>query len=124
MTRVIVEVELPIKLSPQAHGTSSNWRTVAARAKKQLHDTHLGLLATGSRAKVTFPCVVEITRIGPRALDDDNVQHAAKHVRDAVAMWLFGGKPGARDRDPRVSFRYAQIVGPPAAVLVRVLTGS
>lgn len=34
------------------------------------------------------PCVVTITRFGPRAMDSDNVVTACKHVRDAVAAWL------------------------------------
>ena len=48
-------------------------------------------------------CVVTITRIAPRALDDDNLAASAKHVRDGIADAM-----GLDDRDPRVRWRYAQ----------------
>ncbi len=34
------------------------------------------------------PWAVEITRVGPRVMDDDNATASAKGVRDAVAAWL------------------------------------
>lgn len=50
-----------------------------------------------------LPCLVTITRIGPAALDDDNLAGACKCVRDGVADRL-----GIDDRSPAVKFRYAQ----------------
>lgn len=49
---------------------------------------------------------VEICRIAPRPLDDDNLASACKAVRDGIADAL-----GIDDRDPRVSWRYAQAKG-------------
>ena len=51
----------------------------------------------------TVPCVVTLTRLGPRALDSDNLAISAKHVRDGIADRL-----GVNDNDPRVEWRYAQ----------------
>lgn len=51
-----------------------------------------------------LPCVVTLTRIAPRELDDDNLSGGFKSVRDGVADWL-GLK---NDRDARVTWRYAQ----------------
>lgn len=38
--------------------------------------------------KVKLPCVVRLTRIGPKALDTDNLAGAFKHVQDAIAHKL------------------------------------
>jgi hypothetical protein len=35
-----------------------------------------------------FPCVVRLTRVGPRKLDSDNVATAFKATRDGIADWL------------------------------------
>jgi hypothetical protein len=50
-----------------------------------------------------LPCVVTLTRIAPRALDDDNLRGALKATRDEVAAWLL-----VDDRDPRVTWTYAE----------------
>jgi hypothetical protein len=50
-----------------------------------------------------LPCIVTITRLSPGILDDDNLQGAAKAIRDGIADRL-----GIDDRDPRVQWRYAQ----------------
>ena len=57
----------------------------------------------------TFPLVVTITRLGPRALDSDNLASSGKHVRDAVATWL-GVDDGVAERTivdglPQVEWR-------------------
>lgn len=52
----------------------------------------------------SFAQVVTLTRIAPRALDEgDNLAMALSAVRDGVADAL-----GINDRDPRVTWRYAQ----------------
>lgn len=37
---------------------------------------------------IEFPCVVRLTRIGPKALDTDNLAGAFKHCQDAIARKL------------------------------------
>jgi hypothetical protein len=59
-----------------------------------------------STPKPALPCTIKITRIAPRALDDDNLAGSQKHVRDGIADWL-----GVNDRDPRVKYEYAQRKG-------------
>lgn len=61
------------------------------------------------------PCTVILTRIAPRQLDDDNNVGAFKAVRDAIAKRL-----GIDDRDPRVSWLYAQERGKPREYAVRI----
>lgn len=50
-----------------------------------------------------LPVVVQLTRIAGRFLDDDNLAHAFKSVRDGVADAL-----GIKDNDPRVTWAYTQ----------------
>lgn len=54
--------------------------------------------------KPALPCVVTITRLAPsNGLDTDNLLSSQKGVRDQIATWL-----GVDDRDPRVTWEYAQ----------------
>lgn len=57
-----------------------------------LHDSPFG-----------FGAVVTITRLSARELDSDNLESSQKAVRDGVADAL-----GIDDRDPRVTWLYAQ----------------
>jgi len=58
---------------------------------------------------------VRLTRVAPRALDDDNLRGALKSVRDAVASWL-----RVDDRSPLVGWLYEQAKGPTPLVRVEV----
>lgn len=62
-----------------------------------------------------LPCVVTLTRIAPRELDDDNLTSSTKSVRDSVADRL-----GVDDRDPRVRWEYGQERGGVREYAVRV----
>lgn len=78
------------------------WQVRTRRVKKER--TAAGwLLRTATKPQI--PCSVLLTRIAPSAgLDDDNLRHALKGVRDEVAAWL-----GVNDRDRvTVRYRYAQ----------------
>lgn len=61
------------------------------------------------------PWHVEIVRVGPRTLDDDNATASAKGVRDAVAAWL-EVDDGAVDL---VRWSVSQLRGP-LAVQIRI----
>jgi hypothetical protein len=59
---------------------------------------------------------VTLTRIAPRALDDDNLAYAFKHIRDGVTEAI-----GLRDdRDPRLTWLYSQERGKPAAIRITI----
>lgn len=49
---------------------------------------------------------IQIERIGPRALDTDNLAISAKHVRDEIAKWL-----GVDDGSPRLEWVVTQSRG-------------
>lgn len=77
--------------------------------------------AGGNKSKVSHDTSrhavtqVTLTRIAPRALDDDNLRGALKATRDGVADAL-----GIDDRDARVEWRYTQERGNPRTYAVRV----
>lgn len=63
----------------------SHWSTTARKRERE-HAT-----ITAALRGITPPAGpwrVCITRIGPRAMDDDNRTASAKGVRDAIAAWL------------------------------------
>ena len=85
-----------------------HWRTRAKRAKQQRQAADLLVRVALGGTFILFPVAVVITRIAPRALDDDNLAGACKSVRDGVADAL-----GIDDRDPRVKWAVAQRRGGP-----------
>ncbi len=78
-----------------------HWAKRAKRAARQRGVTALAcaVVARG----VALPVVVTLTRISPKALDDDNLRGAMKAVRDGVADAF-----GLDDRNPQLRFEYAQ----------------
>jgi len=67
-----------------------HWTKKAARAKTQRRAAHMELWGCGAQLPPLAGIKrinVEITRIAPRALDDDNLAISCKHVRDGIADW-------------------------------------
>ena len=101
-----MRIELPIATVSEAN-RRDHWATKARRVKAQRN------VAWALCPVYPVPCVVTMTRVAPRALDDDNNVSSMKAVRDSIAKRL-----GVDDRSPLVEWRYAQAKGRPAAVLV------
>lgn len=103
---VVVRVETPNPLN----GSHGNYYATAARAKRQLKATldALGIARLEGRAdpaRFADGCVVSMRRVCPgRGLASDALPGALKHIRDGVAQWLLGGKPGERDDDPAITW--------------------
>ena len=91
-----------------------HWAKKARRAKAQ---RSAAFVMTAPIVRMGLPLTVMLTRISPRALDDDNLRGALKSIRDGIADRL-----GLDDRDERVTWRYAQAKGKERAVEVRVTT--
>lgn len=83
--------------------TRGHWSTRARRAKEQRQVAWSYSRAFIPLGKLVFPCVVTITRLGPRMLDSDNLAASAKAVRDGVADAL-----GIDDGGAAVEWRYRQ----------------
>ena len=90
-----VTVELPLRIEARAN-RREHWAARARRAKQH----RIAALAVPSHP---LPCVVTLTRVAPRRLDDDNLAAGFKALRDGIADRL-----GVDDADPRVTWRYAQ----------------
>jgi hypothetical protein len=92
----VISILLPIHT-----GLGLNERTHwAARARKVKAERQAAYLVT---PRAELPCTVTLTRLSAGELDDDNVRGSLKGVRDGVADRL-----GVDDRDPRVTWNYAQ----------------
>ena len=102
----MIMITLPIHTVSEANRRDC-WQVKARRAKAHRN------AAWALCPRYPVPCVVTMTRVGPRALDDDNLRSALKSTRDGLADRL-----GVKDNDPRVEWRYAQAKGKPAAVIV------
>lgn len=71
---------------------------------------------------IDLPCIVKLTRIGKRDLDDDNLRFALKHVRDVVADLIRPGyPPGQADGCGLIKWEYDQERGKLRAVRIEIL---
>ena len=93
-------IELPIRLESESNARG-HWSAKHRRATCQRGVVVLALRT--SKEPRALPCVVQLVRVAPRALDDDKLRGALKAVRDGVADVL-----GVEDNDPRITWEYAQ----------------
>lgn len=111
-------VHLPLKKPlPSAANLREHWAAKARRVKAQRVLTRIALFATpgllslrgyfSSLPSTRIACT--FTRVGPRALDSDNLQGAFKSVRDEVAKFF-----GLDDGSGRWAWDYQQARGEPA----------
>ena len=92
---------LPLRIESVAN-LREHWAKTAKRTK--LHRQ----AALGVMLVEPLPVIVELMRIAPRPLDDDNLRSAFKALRDGIA-----DRYGVKDNDPRIEWRYSQHKGPP-----------
>ena len=108
------EILLPIRLYSEAN-LREHWAPRAQRARMQ-RSTVCAAVRCRVKPGPTACWQVEITRVGKRKLDDDNLARSAKHVRDGVADAL-----EVDDGDvARVSWSYTQKTGRDYAVIIRI----
>jgi len=90
------ELQLPLYLSREQYNAGGARWMKAATAKRHI-DFTIGVLrkwlttmssSDEQRARIRG---VTLVRLSPNQLDDDNLQSAFKHVRDAVFAWLACG---------------------------------
>lgn len=101
---------LPLRIESVAN-QREHWAAKAKRAKTQRR----AAIVIAKQQLPSLPCVVTLTRIAPRTLDGDNLQSAFKGLRDGVADRL-----GVDDKDPRVTWLYAQEPGKPKEYAARI----
>lgn len=80
-----------------------HWRTMVRIKRGQRAATKLCMK---DAVFPPLPLVVTITRIGPKRLDDDNLEGACKYVRDEIARMI-----GEDDGSPAYTWIYKQRIG-------------
>jgi len=101
----VISVTIPIATVSEAN-RRDHFMVKAKRAKA--HRNAAWMLCP----RYPLPCVVTLTRVGARILDDDNLRSALKSTRDGLADRL-----GVKDNSPLIEWRYAQAKGKPAVVV-------
>lgn len=102
----IKEWVIPIKTVSEAN-SREHWAIKNNRHRRQSFFIKLSFHEI--MTETPLPCVITMTRLSPRLLDDDNLMAAFKHIRDVLADLLIPGKKmGMADSDPRITWKYAQ----------------
>ena len=92
-----------------------HWAVRARRVKAQRWQVYASLIYAYGYDRPSCPLTVTLTRIAPRALDDDNLRGALKACRDGVADWLAPAHAFGQGTDnaPGITWVYAQERGEP-----------
>lgn len=114
MTRVEIDGLRLASLNAREHWSAKQRRVRDERAWSRVAIRAAGIRAIGPDETA---CIV-IVRRGRRALDDDNLVGACKHVRDGVADAL-----GIDDADPRVTWICDQAPATSYGVAIEVTFG-
>lgn len=96
-----MRLHIPIKL-PSLANTRIHWRAMDKLKRQQRLATKYSI---AGKEIPPLPLLITITRIGPRRLDDDNLQAACKYVRDQIADYV-----GVDDGSPLYTWWYRQHV--------------
>lgn len=107
----MIEVTLPLK-TVGGLNAREHWRARASRVKSERATTRLML---SGHKPPDLPIMVTMTRQSSGTLDSDNLQGAAKAIRDGVADWI-----GIDDASPLILWRYDQEKCPRGEFGVRV----
>lgn len=100
-----LQFDAPIRTVSEANKSNrEHWGSKSRRRIAQQQEVDVMLLNALRGRKVQLPCVVKLTRVGPKSLDSDNLASAFKAIRDAIARRL-----GVDDGDKRIKFEYDQI---------------
>jgi len=120
--KTVVRFILAVRIRSEAN-LSGHWRAKAARVKSQRSLTRtmtsqklreLGLRPANLLAG--DGCLVVLTRIAPRSLDDDNLARSLKAIRDGVAD-AFKTDDGIKSK---LKWGYTQEKGRPKQYAVRI----
>jgi hypothetical protein len=104
-------ITLPIRIRSEAN-LHEHWRKHHARHK--LQKMLIESAFRNAKPNLNLPIIVTMTRIAPRAIDDDNLAYSLKHCRDVIANIIIPGLAmGRADADPRIKWEYGQEKGIP-----------
>lgn len=123
--------EIPIHTVSESN-RSEHWSIAQKRHKKQQLSIRLSFWQNMTLLKL--PCVVILTRLAPRTLDDDNLVAALKWIRDELSEIMLPDIPpqymcchgriikqkGRCDSDPRIRWQYSQQKNKSYAVRIQI----
>lgn len=101
-----LQFSMPMRVDSETNARE-HWSKKYRRKKKQ-QDWLLtawleAIIAEETQWPIKFPCIVRLTRIGPKNLDSDNLVESFKAIRDAIAWTM-----DIDDGDERIKWEYAQ----------------
>jgi len=102
-------------LTPDAELTQWQRQKRVLKAASEKQRAYVLTLVALDRALPKVPLRVTMTRIAPRAFNDDNLVGAFKHVRDGIAQGLH-----TTDENPGIEWVCAQERGKPREYGVRI----
>lgn len=97
-----LEFSMPIRVFSETNARE-HWGKKFKRKKAQKQETRIEWKRAAGRRRISLPCVVRLTRIGSRPLDDDNLGESFKAIRDQIAAEI-----GVDDGSSLIKFEYAQ----------------
>lgn len=116
----MIEFFIPIELPSLNKMLTEHWRKRHVRNKKIA--TYIKLYM--KTCITSPPCLVSLTREGPRRLDEINAMGSFKHVQDVIADFLIPGlAPGQADSDPRIKWEFKQETTKRKGFFVRIAQG-
>jgi hypothetical protein len=134
----ILELNIPIRLISEANTGFSlrNPKMTWIRLKKRKEAQKNAILghwreywayhpltgpSYGGNMPNLLPCIVRLTRIAPRNLNDDNLAYAFKHCRDVIADLIRPGYAfGRADDTDQIKWEYAQEKGQPKQYGIKI----
>lgn len=104
----MIEFFLPLDLVTP--NKKEHWTRLSKRNHQ--NDWKLVIHWANNKCSMQLPCMVTITRIGPRKWDGDNLVYACKGIRDSIANLLRPGfERGMADGTELIEWRYDQEKG-------------
>lgn len=114
----IVDWDTYIKTVSEAN-SSEHWTKKAKRHR--LQKKSIWAFFKRDNPNITLPCLIKLTRIGKKLLDDDNLPVSMKYIRDAIADQIFPNlAPGQADNDKRLKWEYSQEIGSKYGVKIEI----
>ncbi len=132
----MIRWEIPLKTVSEGN-SREHWHKAASRHTSQ--QWWVRCLFNREIRLIPMPCVVTLTRIGPRFLDaEENLPMAFKWIKDELGACMFPEKvvvyktksgkyaqnKGHADSDPRVTWKYAQEKGKIQGIRIEIRSAS
>ena len=113
MANLMIHVPIQTRSEPNQR---DHWAVRNERKKEQQKAVYYAWKqAAFGREVPGLPCVVHLTRFGPRLMDSDNLAASFKGIRDTVAELL-----KVDDGDERIRFEYNQQLDSDYAITIQV----